>query len=109
MVYRAYIVCSDNRHLEPELNYLRKVFHNFNSYQNWFVIEVKNDFDNQIISPTPHTETTDGESNNIRKAIMILPYAGEKECTLFKSLKKSNSSQHRNMHNLYWGYVIISA
>ena len=32
LVYCACIVCSDNEHLESELNYLRKVFYNFNSY-----------------------------------------------------------------------------
>ena len=32
LVYRAYILCSDNQHLEYELHYLRKVFHNFDSY-----------------------------------------------------------------------------
>ena len=48
LVYRAYIVCSNNQHLESELNYLGKVFHNFNAYLRWFVTkvanEVKNDF-----------------------------------------------------------------
>ena len=43
----------------------------------------------QIVPPTPHAETTDGENNNMRKLIMILPYAGEKGCTLIKSLKKN--------------------
>ena len=54
LVYVAYIVCSDNQHLESEFNYLRKVFHNFN-------------FTKQIVPPTQHIETTDGENNNIRK------------------------------------------
>ena len=83
LVYREHIVCSDNQHLESELKYLKKVFHNFNSYPHWFIInEVKNDFNKQIVPPTPHIETTDGEKNNIRKPMMILPYAGEKGCTL---------------------------
>ena len=37
LAYRVYIVCSDNQHLESELHYLKKVFHNFNSYLHWFV------------------------------------------------------------------------
>ena len=93
LVYHAYVVCSDNQHLESELNYLRKVFYNFNSYLHWFITkvinEVKNDFNKQIVPPTSHIETTDGENNNIRKPMMILPYAGEIECTLIKSLKKN--------------------
>ena len=48
LFYHAYVVCSDNQHLESELNYLRKVFYNFNSYMHWFITkvinEVKNDF-----------------------------------------------------------------
>ena len=48
LVYRAYIVCSDNQYLESELNYFRKVFRNFNSYPDWFITkvvnEVKDDF-----------------------------------------------------------------
>ena len=96
LVYRAFIVCSDNQHLESEHDYLGKVFHNFNSYPHWFitkvVTEVNNDFNKQIVPPTPHIETTDGENNNIKKPMMILPYAGEKGCTLIKSLKKNTSN-----------------
>ena len=42
--------------------------------------------------PTPHIKTTDSEKNNIRKPLMILPYAGEKGCTLIKPLKKNLQS-----------------
>ena len=68
-VSRAYIVCSNNQHPESELNHLRKVFDNFNSYPHWFItkviIDVKNDFNKQIVTPTPHIETTDSENNKI--------------------------------------------
>ena len=92
LVYHAYSFCSDNEHLESELNHLRKVFHNFNSYPYRFITKivnkVNNDFNKQIVPHTPHIETTDGENNNFRKPMMILPYAGEKGCTLIKSLKR---------------------
>ena len=42
LVCRVCIVCSDNQHLESELNYLRKVFYNFNSYPYWFITKVVN-------------------------------------------------------------------
>ena len=88
LVYRAYIVFSDNQHLESELHYLRKVFHNFNSYPHWFITkvmnDVKNDLNEQIVPPTPHIETTDSENNNTSKPMIILTYAGEKGCTLIK-------------------------
>ena len=90
---RAYIVCSDNQQLESEVNYLTKVFHNFNSYPHWFISkvvnEVNNDFNKQIVPLTPHIERTDGENNNMRKSMIVLPYAGEKGCILMKSLKKN--------------------
>ena len=93
LVYRAYIVCSDNQHLKSELNYLREVFHNINLYPHSFITkvvnEVNNDFSKQTVPPTPYMETTDGGNNNIKKPMMILSYAGEKGSTLIKSLKKN--------------------
>ena len=43
LVYRAYIVCSDKQQLESELNCLREVFHNFNSYPHRFMTKVVNE------------------------------------------------------------------
>ena len=63
-------------------------FDKVNIFTDNFNIFIDN-FNKQIIPPTPHIETTDGENNNIRKPIMILPYAGEKGFTLIKSLKKN--------------------
>ena len=69
------------------------MFHNFNSYPHLFITkvinDVKNDFNKQIVPPTPHIETTDSENSNIRKPMIILPCAGQKGCTLIKSLKKN--------------------
>ena len=42
LAYRAHTVYSDNQHLKSELNYLRKVFRNFNSYPHWFITKVIN-------------------------------------------------------------------
>ena len=57
------------------------MFHNFYSYLHWFITKVEkemnNDFNKQIVPPTPCIETTDNENKNIRKPMMILPYAGE--------------------------------
>ena len=63
------------------------MFHNFNLYPHWFITkvvnEVKNDFNKQIILPTPHIETTDGGNNNIKKPMVsIILCTGEKVCTL---------------------------
>ena len=43
LVYRAYIVWSDNQHLEYKLNYLTKVFQNFNSYPHCSITKVVNE------------------------------------------------------------------
>ena len=43
----------------------------------------------QIVTPILHIETTDDNNNNIRKPMMILPYAGEKGGTSIKFLKKN--------------------
>ena len=63
------------------------MFHSFNSYPQWFITKVVNEV--EIVPPTPQIETTDGENNNIKKPMMILPCAGEKGRTLIKSLKKN--------------------
>ena len=69
------------------------MFPKFNSYPRWFITqivnEVNNDFNMQIVPPTPHIETTDDENSNIKKPMIILPHAGGKVCTLTKSLKKN--------------------
>ena len=54
LVYRAYIVYTDNQHLESELNYLRRVFHNLNSYPHWFITKVVNEVSKSLISKLYH-------------------------------------------------------
>ena len=79
--------------LESKLNCLRKVLLKFNPYPHWFITklinEPKNDFNKEAVPPTPYIATTEGENNKIRKTMMILPYVGEKGCTLIKSLKRN--------------------
>ena len=61
-------------------------YHNFNSYPHWFITkvsnEVNNDFNKHIVPLPCGVETTNSENNNIKKPVMILPHAGEKNCTL---------------------------
>ena len=69
------------------------MFQNLSSYPHWFLTkainEVENDFNKQIVPPTPHKETDISENNKIGKPMMILPYADEKGYTLIKLLKKN--------------------
>ena len=88
LVYRSYIVCSNEKHLHSELKYLRKVFHQNNGYPHWFINrvfdKVQNDFTRQqTVDPLPDTAVF----NNVRKQTLLLPYAAQNGRTLVKSLK----------------------
>ena len=83
LVYCAYIVCLDNQHLESELNYLRKVFHNFNSYLHWFITNVVNEVNNDFPS-------------NIQTCIV---YTGAKLSSQLKNI--SDSTPFEEQHIVY--------
>ena len=88
LVYHSYIFCSNEKHLYLELKYLRKVFHQNNSYPHWLVNRVfhkaQDDFRKQkTVKPLPDTSVL----NDVRKQTLLLPYAGQYGCTLVKSLK----------------------
>ena len=61
-----------------------------------------------MVPPIPHIQTTDSENNNIRKPLMILPYAGEKGCTLIKSLKKNLQIVNIQTRIVYTGTKLSS-
>ena len=79
---------------------LRKAFTDILNCLGIHFTKVKKDFKKQIVPPTSVTETTDGENNNIRKPMMILPYASDKRCTLIQSLKK-NLQRHLQFTSNY--------
>ena len=88
LVYRSYIVCSNEKHLHSELKYLQKAFHQNNGYPPWFINrvfdKVQNDFTRQqTVDPLPNTAV----SNDVKKEMLLLPYAEQNGCTLVKSLK----------------------
>ena len=60
LVYRSYIVCSNEKHLYSELKYIRKVFPQKNGYPHWFINrvfdKVQDDFTRQkTVKPLPDT------------------------------------------------------
>ena len=74
-----------------ELTYLREVFKEYNNYPHWFITQVFNGVSkifNQHQDVTVINETTTATRSNSKKQIMKLPYAGEKGCSIIKSLKK---------------------
>ena len=87
-IYRSYIVCSNEKHHYSELMYLRKNFHQNNSYPHWFINRVFNkvqdDFTRQkTVKPLPDTAVL----NNVRNQMLLLPCAGQNGFALLKSLK----------------------
>ena len=68
--------------------YLRKNFHQNNSYPHWFINRVFNkvqdDFTRQkTVKPLPDTAVL----NSVRNQTLLLPYAGQNGSALVKSLK----------------------
>ena len=91
LVYRSYLICSNDHYLTLELKYLRKVFKEYNNYPQWFITQVFNDV-NKILNQQQEVivtnEATITEESNSKKQIIKLPYGGEKGCSIIKSLKK---------------------
>ena len=99
LVYRLYLRCSNDHYLTLELKYLWKVFKLYNNYPHWFITQVLNDANrifNQQQEIIVTNEATIAEESISKKQIMKLPYAGEKGCSIIKSLKK-----HPNRLYLY--------
>ena len=74
LVYRSYIVCSNEKHLHSELKYLWDVFHQNNSYPYGFINsvfdKVQDDFTRQqTVAPLPDTDVL----NDVRKQTLLLP------------------------------------
>ena len=85
------MICSNDHYLTIELTYLRKDFKEYNNYPHWFLTQVFNDVNeifNQQQEVIVTNETITAEESNSKKQIMKLPYAGEKDCSIIKSLKK---------------------
>ena len=91
LVYRSYLICLNDHYLTLELKYLWKVFKEYNNYPYWLITQVFNDV-NKIFKQQQRViianETATAEESNSKKQIMKLPYAGEKGCSIIKSLKK---------------------
>ena len=91
LVYRSYLICSNDHYLTLEMKYLQKVFKEYNNYLRWFNTQVFNDVNKILYKQqeiTVTNEATTAEEHNSKKQIMTLPYAGEKGCSIIKSLKK---------------------
>ena len=85
---RAYTISSNNSYLKSELKYLQKVFHEQNGYPHWFITKVKNEV-KRLNIPREHFQEINGNENGVTsKRTLILPYVGEKGCSIVRSLDK---------------------
>ena len=88
LVYRSYIICSNERHLHSELKYLWNIFHQNNGYPRWLINtvfdKVQDDFTRQqTVDPLLDASVL----NDARKQTFLLPYAGKNGCTFVRLLK----------------------
>ena len=79
---RAYTISTNDSYLKLELKYLRNVFHVQNEYPHWCITKVMNEVKTLNI-PREHIQgINDNENGVTSKGTLILPYAGEKSCSL---------------------------
>ena len=90
LVNRAYIICSDNNYLQQELKHLERVFHIQNGYPLWIIKQIMKEVKENMISlVTPQNDTPLQNTNNDRKIHpLMLPLAGAKGNTMFKSMNR---------------------
>ena len=91
---RAYMICSTTELLDTELKYLEKVFVEKNDCPKWLIRKIFTQvkFLNSSSSSPPTIETIEVPVNEnetvTKKYMLLLPYQGDKDIGLIKSLKK---------------------
>ena len=87
-VYRAYMINTNDSYFKSKLKYLQKVFHERNGYPPWFIMKVMNEV-KRLNIPKEHFERINENENEVTyKQTLILPYAGEKGCSIVRYLEK---------------------
>ena len=82
LVTRAFDICSTDEYLKEELEHIRKVFHHRNNYPLWVINKVIDDAEK-----IPSANENDS-SNNEKIHCLMLPYQGDKDSNLLKSMKR---------------------
>ena len=85
---RGYAIISNDNYLKLELKYLRKVFHERIGYPRWLITNVMNEKKRLNIAREHFQGTNENENGVTSKQTLILPYAGEKGCSIVRSLEK---------------------
>ena len=74
--------------LRSKLKRLQEVFHERNGYPHWFITKVMNEVKRSDL-PREHFQGINRNENEVTcQRTLLLPYAGEKGCSLVRSLKK---------------------
>ena len=85
---KAYTINSNDNYLKLELKYLRKVFHERNGYPHWFITKVMNEV-KRLNIPREHFQGINENENGVTNTrTPILPYTGEKGCSIVRSPEK---------------------
>ena len=88
LIMRAYTISSNDSYLKLELRYLRKVFHDRDGYPQWFITKVTNEVKKSNIPGEHFQGISENENGVTTTRTLILPYAGEKGCSIVRYLEK---------------------
>ena len=86
LVSRAYDICSTQKHLKEELNYIETVFKHQNSYPSWVIDKVIKQV--QQAQKVPTNTANENENGNKKIHRLLLPYQGDEGCNIIKSMNK---------------------
>ena len=80
-----YDICSTEKYLKEELNYIKTVFEHQNKYPSWVIDKVIKQVQQAQKVPT----NTANENENDKKIHrLLLPYQGDAGCNIIKSINK---------------------
>ena len=85
LVSRAYDICSNEKYLKEELNYIETVFKHQNSYPSWVTDKVIKQV--QQAQKVPTNIANENENGN-KKIRSLLPYQGNEGYNIIKSMNK---------------------
>ena len=87
LVSRAYDICSNEKYLKEELNYIETVFKHQNSYPSWVIDKVIKQV--QQAQKVPTNIANENENGNKKIHRSLLPYQGNEGYNIIKSMNKS--------------------
>ena len=86
LVSRAYDICSTEKYLKEELNHIETVFKHQNNYPSWVIDKVFKQV--QQAQQVPSNTVNETENDNQKIHRLLLPYRGDKDCNIKKSMNK---------------------